>query len=82
MTFSIDTSALPQLSFEVSCSKGTYIRSLAHDFGQALESGAYLSSLCRERIGDFHLKNAMSMETFETQINRAFQDKNLSSDSI
>lgn len=80
--FSIDASALPQLSFEVSCSKGTYIRSLAHDFGQALESGAYLSSLCRERIGDFHLKNAMSMETFETQINRAFQDKNLSSDSI
>ena len=80
--FSIDASAHPQLSFEVSCSKGTYIRSLAHDFGQALESGAYLSSLCRERIGDFHLKNAMSMETFETQINRAFQDKNLSSDSI
>ena len=80
--FSIDASALPQLSFEVSCSKGTYIRSLAHDFGQALESGAYLNSLCRERIGDFHLKNAMSMETFETQINRAFQDKNLSSDSI
>ena len=80
--FSIDASAHPQLSFEVSCSKGTYIRSLAHDFGQALESGAYLSSLCRERIGDFHLKNAMSMETFETQINRVFQDKNLSSDSI
>lgn len=80
--FSIDASAHPQLSFEVSCSKGTYIRSLAHDFGQALESGAYLSSLCRERIGDFHLKNAMSMETFETQINIAFQDKNLSSDSI
>ena len=80
--FSIDASALPQLSFEVSCSKGTYIRSLAHDFGQALESGAYLNSLCRERIGDFHLKNAMSMETFETQIRRAFQDKNLSSDSI
>ena len=70
--FSIDTSALPQLSFEVSCSKGTYIRSLAHDFGQALKSGAYLSSLCRERIGDFHLKNAMSMEAFETEINKAF----------
>ena len=79
-TFSIDASALPLLSFELSCSKGTYIRSLAHDFGQALESGAYLSSLCRERIGNFHLKDAMSMETFETQINKAFQDKNLSSD--
>lgn len=79
--FSIDTSALPQLSFEVSCSKGTYIRSLAHDFGQALKSGAYLSSLCRERIGDFHLKNAMSMEAFETKINKAFGDINSSSDS-
>ena len=79
--FSIDTSALPQLSFEVSCSKGTYIRSLAHDFGQALKSGAYLSSLCRERIGDFHLKNAMSMEAFEIEINKAFRDINSSSDS-
>lgn len=79
--FSIDTSALPQLSFEVSCSKGTYIRSLAHDFGQALKSGAYLSSLCRERIGDFHLKNAMSMEAFETEINKVFRDINSSSDS-
>ena len=79
--FSIDTSALPQLSFEVSCSKGTYIRSLANDFGQALKSGAYLSSLCRERIGDFHLKSAMSMEAFETEINKAFRDINSSSDS-
>ena len=80
--FSIDTSALPTISFEVSCSKGTYIRSLAHDFGQALESGAYLSSLCRERIGDFHLKNAMSMEAFEAEINKAFQDIKPPSDSI
>ena len=80
--FSIDASALPQLSFEVSCSKGTYIRSLAHDFGQALNSGAHLSALCRERIGDFHLKNAMSIETFEAEINKAFQDKNQSTDSI
>ena len=80
--FSIETSALPTISFEVSCSKGTYIRSLAHDFGQALESGAYLSSLCRERIGDFHLKNAMSMEAFESEINKAFQDIKPPSDSI
>lgn len=81
-SFSIETKALPLLSFKVSCSKGTYIRSLAHDFGQALESGAYLSSLCRERIGDFHLKNAMSIETFEAEINKAFQDRNPSSDLI
>jgi len=81
-SFSIETKALPLLSFKVSCSKGTYIRSLAHDFGQALESGAHLSSLCRERIGDFHLKNAMSIETFEAEINKAFQDRNPSSDLI
>ncbi|MGB0366209.1 MAG: tRNA pseudouridine(55) synthase TruB [Flavobacteriaceae bacterium] len=80
--FSIDTSALPQLSFKVSCSKGTYIRSLVHDYGQALNSGAYLSSLCRERIGDFHLNNAMSIDTFEAKINKAFQDKNPQMDSI
>jgi len=81
-SFSIETKALPLLSFKVSCSKGTYIRSLAHDFGQALESGAHLSSLCRERIGDFHLKNAMSIKTFEAEINKAFQDRNPSSDLI
>jgi len=81
-SFSIETKALPQLSFSVNCSKGTYIRSLAHDFGQALGSGAYLSSLCRERIGDFLLKNAMTIETFEAEINNAFQEKNPSRDSI
>ena len=81
-SFSIETKALPQLSFSVNCSKGTYIRSLAHDFGQALGSGAHLSSLCRERIGDFHLKNAMTIETFEAEINNAFQEKNPSRDSI
>lgn len=80
--FSIDAKSLPQLSFEVSCSKGTYIRSLAHDFGHALNSGAHLSSLCRERIGNFELKNAMSIETFEAEINKAFPDKNPSSESI
>lgn len=80
--FSIDTSALPGLTFNVSCSKGTYIRSLAHDFGKALNSGAHLTSLCRERIGDFHLNQAMSIETFETLIAKAFPDKNPSSDSL
>jgi tRNA pseudouridine55 synthase len=80
--FSIDTSAFPALTFNVSCSKGTYIRSLAHDFGTALNSGAHLTSLCRERIGDFHLNQAMSIETFETQIAKAFPDKNPSSDLL
>ncbi len=80
--FEVDASALPEISFKVSCSKGTYIRSLAHDFGHALNSGAHLSSLCRERIGDFHLEDAISIETFEAQINKAFGNKNHLSDPI
>jgi tRNA pseudouridine55 synthase len=52
------------LSFRVVCSKGTYIRSLAHDFGKAMDSGAYLSSLRRTRIGEFHVQDAQSVEDF------------------
>lgn len=53
-----------ELNFRVVCSKGTYIRSLAHDFGKALNSGAHLSVLRRTRIGDFKVKNALSPEDF------------------
>ncbi len=53
---------LPDLHFEVHCSKGTYLRSLAHDFGQCLGSGAYLSALKRTAIGDFQLKDAWKLE--------------------
>ena len=52
---------LPEISFRVVCSKGTYIRSLVHDFGKALNSGAFLSSLIRTRIGNYHLKDALSL---------------------
>ena len=52
------------IHFRVVCSKGTYIRSLAHDFGKALNSGAHLSALRRTKIGDFHVDNAMSPEDF------------------
>ena len=45
--------------FEVKCSKGTYIRSLAHDFGKALGSGAYLGALRRTKIGDFDVAQAL-----------------------
>jgi tRNA pseudouridine55 synthase len=48
----------------VICSKGTYIRSLAHDFGKALNSGAHLSALRRTKIGDFHVNSALSPEAF------------------
>jgi tRNA pseudouridine55 synthase len=54
--------AHPILSFKVVCSTGTYIRSLAHDLGRQLGCGAYLSSLCRTRIGEFELTKAKSLE--------------------
>ena len=52
------------VDFRVVCSKGTYIRSLAHDFGRALNSGAHLSALRRTKIGDFDVKNALTLEDF------------------
>ena len=56
------------LSFRVVCSKGTYIRSLAHDFGKAMDSGAYLSSLRRTRIGEFHVQDAQSITDFINEL--------------
>ena len=50
------------IEFNITCSKGTYIRSIAHDFGKALKSGGYLSSLRREKIGDFDVKTGHSIE--------------------
>ena len=60
--FEITAVELPVVHFRVVCSTGTYIRSLAHDVGKALGCGAYLSSLCRTRIGKFTVKEAMNME--------------------
>jgi tRNA pseudouridine55 synthase len=59
------------VDFLISCSKGTYIRSIAHDFGQALNSGAYLSALRREKIGEFDVKDAKSIEEWVTEIETA-----------
>lgn len=53
-----------QVDFRVVCSKGTYIRSLANDFGKALQSGAHLSALRRTKIGNFHVDNGVTIETF------------------
>lgn len=66
--FGIEKIEMPFIHFKVVCSTGTYIRSLAHDFGKTLGCGAYLSSLCRTRIGNFSLKDAMSIEAFEQKI--------------
>lgn len=63
--FKITRIALPEIDFRVVCSKGTYIRSLAYDFGLALNSGAYLSALRRTKIGEFSVENAVEVEEFE-----------------
>ena len=59
---------MPFVDFEVKCSKGTYIRSLAYDFGKALDSGSYLVALRREKIGNFDVKNAFDIDTFIEKI--------------
>jgi len=60
--FELTRIELPDVDFSVTCSKGTYIRSLAYDFGKAVDSGAYLTALCRTRIGDFKLEDAWDLE--------------------
>ncbi|RDK88823.1 tRNA pseudouridine(55) synthase TruB [Marinirhabdus gelatinilytica] len=57
--------------FRVACSKGTYIRSLAHDFGKALENGAHLSALRRTKIGEFSVDDAVSIEEFESDLKKS-----------
>lgn len=69
--FEITKFDLPQIEFRVVCSKGTYIRSLAFDFGRALNSGAHLSALRRTKIGDFSVENGISPEEFEKKLTQA-----------
>lgn len=66
--FEITRVALPRVDFRVVCSTGTYIRSLASDVGESLGSGAYLSALCRTRIGEVRLEDALTMEAFEAKV--------------
>ncbi len=66
--FEITRFALPEVDFKVVCGKGTYIRSLAHDFGKALQSGGYLSRLRRTKIGEFNVSNAISPEVFKQNL--------------
>ena len=63
--FEITRIALPEIDFRVSCSKGTYIRSLAFDFGKALQSGAHLSALRRTKIGAYSVDDGISPKEFE-----------------
>ena len=66
--FEITHIELPKVNFRVVCSKGTYIRSLSHDFGKALDNGAHLSALRRTRIGDFKVEDAVNIEEFERNL--------------
>ena len=69
-SFDITDIEMPKLYFQITCSKGTYIRSIAHDFGSALKSGGHLSKLCRTKIGEYQLKNAIDISFFERQLNK------------
>lgn len=66
---------IPEVDFRVTCSKGTYIRSLAHDFGKALLSGGYLSKLCRTSIGEYKLSDAWELEDLIEFIDKGQVDK-------
>ena len=68
-SFKITKINIPEVSFKISCSKGTYIRSIANDFGKALNSGAHLSELCRTKIGEYDLKQAANIKELEEKIN-------------
>ena len=64
MQFDILSVKMPEIGFRIRCSKGTYIRSLAHDFGRKLGCGGYLSALRRTRIGDYNVNNALHPKKF------------------
>jgi len=68
--FEIINIELPIIHFKVVCSTGTYIRSLANDYGKALGCGAYLSSLCRTRIGEFKIADAIEIEVMENLLKK------------
>ena len=68
--FKLTKILLPKIHFIIECSKGTYIRSIAHDFGKSLNNGAHLSKLIRTKIGEFDLKDAKSIIEFENELNQ------------
>lgn len=72
--FELTKIELPEVHFRLVCSKGTYVRSLARDFGNALNSGAYLAGLERTRIGNFKLSDAITIDKFKQNIEKSSQD--------
>jgi len=69
--FEITRIALPEIDFRVVCSKGTYIRSLAFDFGKAMQSGSHLTALRRTKIGDYNVKNGVDVIAFEESLTQS-----------
>lgn len=72
--FEITRIALPEVDFRVLCSKGTYIRSLARDFGERINSGAHLTALRRTKIGNFDVKDAMTPKEFKLKMHAFWPD--------
>jgi tRNA pseudouridine55 synthase len=72
--FEITNIRMPEVDFRVVCSKGTYIRSLARDFGEKLNSGAYLIALRRTKIGKYDVKDALSPQEFKTKMHGFWPD--------
>lgn len=72
--FDVDASEFPDIHFTLDCSKGTYVRSLAFDYGKALNSGAHLIALKRTRIGEFRIENSYSVESAMEAIETAYLD--------
>jgi tRNA pseudouridine55 synthase len=70
--FEISRIEIPEVDFRIVCSKGTYIRSIARDFGSLLESGAHLTALCRTRVGPFNLSDAWEIEGFKNAVRSQF----------
>ncbi|MFD2744529.1 MULTISPECIES: tRNA pseudouridine(55) synthase TruB [Sphingobacterium] len=61
-SFDIEKIEMPNIHFRIKCTKGTYIRSIANDFGQRLKNGSHLSALCRTKSGDFRLEDAWNLQ--------------------
>jgi tRNA pseudouridine55 synthase len=66
--FEVTAIRMPEVDFRIVCSKGTYIRAMARDFGTALHCGAHITALCRTRIGQYHLKDAWELEALKNSM--------------
>ncbi|MCB9256590.1 MAG: tRNA pseudouridine(55) synthase TruB [Chitinophagales bacterium] len=75
--FEVNATKLPLISFKVRCSKGTYIRTLANDFGKSLHNGAYLNSLIRTEIGEYKLEDAWNMEELIAHLDNYSLDESI-----